>query len=317
MNLRKKNSIDYSLLFFKQNAIEAQRIKGLIMLKYFIFGVLLLSSQKFAFGADYQFDNAVYVECNTCSTSAQFKQFGIDHFNNYYYGQTNQAFAYTIVNHSEQKAYFIDITHKYRPDPESGYVLDVIIPYSLTDTTELHSDYELSAYAIRNTSYTSNSYLSSKNLSSQSLSLALSIQDPKVIKVNLNTNISSVQYAGVYAVSGQISSALDSQSTLSSGWHKLAGRAVIIVEFNDGKLATFFKGINVTTPYIYMEGTAVKNDGSPAPVDMTVSAPRLSGAGGSGSWTVIPSGSSGSSGGKVLACAGVHGGVPTCEWITF
>ncbi len=298
-------------------------------MKFLMVLVLLLSFSPQSFATNYEFDRAVYLECNTCSTASDFKQYGLNHFNNNYYSQLNQAYAYTIVNHSESKAYFIDITHKYREDPESGYDLDVVIPYALTDSNELLDDYELAKYAIRNSSGYSSSSSQSQSaqtvsgfkISKSSFVTSSSNDDFDVLSVRLNgVSISSVQYTGVSAVAGQISQKLDSDTTLSSGWHKLAGRAVIIVEFDDGKLGAYFKGIYTTDMYSYLEGTAVMNDGTPAPVSMTGGTPTGGSSSGltspgSGSWTVASSGSSG--GGGVFGCTSIDGGTPVCEWIPF
>lgn len=254
----------------------------------------------------YQIENAVYLECNTCSTTTEFKNFGVQHFKDNYSADVNKFYAYTIVNESSQLAVFIDIKHKYQSDPESGTTIDVYIPYLLTSDGEMADDYLISQYAIRG------------NTSNQSSKMMIfSTSEPKVVEVTIDSSIGEMEYTGVGSVAGLISQQLNSHVTLSSGWHKLVGRAVSIVNFNDGKLASFFQQLGGTLMYSYLQGTAVDLDGNPVPVDSIGSSPSAGGSGGltssgSGSWTVFSSG-----GGGVMACTSIDGGTPVCKWIRF
>lgn len=188
----------------------------------------------------------------------------------------------------------------------------MIIPYLLTAEGEMADDYLISKYAIRE-------YASSQTQSYSMTFSAQSTSEPEIVEVTINSSIGAVEYGGVGAVAGLISQQLNSHTTLSSGWHKLVGRTVIIVNFNDGKLAAFFQTLSGTLMYSYLQGTAVDSNGNPAPVSSIGSSPSAGGTGGltgagSGSWTVL---TSSGGGGGVVACTSIDGGTPVCEWIRF
>ncbi|MCL1077253.1 hypothetical protein L2734_03515 [Parashewanella spongiae] len=243
-----------------------------------------------------------------------------------YRGFTNLVFAYTVVNQSTNKAVFINVMRFYESEP--GLTIDKIIPRVMTTEDEMHDDYLLSRFVIRNTGQSS-TYDSVVNGNNETSINSWFNNDPEVIEVTLNTTISDVMVTqshtglGMASIAGQISTAL--KSHVSSGaWAKLAGRTVLIVNFDDGRLASFFVNIYVTEPYVYLEGTAVDLNGEPISVNFSGNPSNGSGSGGtggsggsgltgsgSGSWIINGSGGS-SGGGSILACVSIDGGEPEC-----
>lgn len=283
------------------------------MKKYFYFLLLFISCSSFAVEVERDpLDNAIYIECNSCESLSSFKVYALNDFNNRFYDYRNQIFSYTVVNQSTNKAVFLNIQHKYRKDPESGYDLDVVIPTILTTEDEMYDDYLLSSYVVRNNNISS--------LSGPSMQvLSIFNNDAKVVEINVGSSIHDIGTDGLSSISGAISSALGSHQNLGQSWAKLAGRSVIIVNFPDGKLGAFFASIYSTKPYIYLDGTAVDLNGNAINI-LLDGAVSVGGSGGvttsgSGSWIPVGGSTGSGGGGGILACTAVHGNPPVCKLI--
>lgn len=281
----------------------------------FIYLFLVIASFESSANIAQSFNRAVFLECNNCQSISDFKKHSMSHFENNFRGDHNKSYAYTIVNHNSRKAVFIDLKNYYRIDPESGTVLDVVIPTLLTTDSEMEDDYNLSSYVVGAKEVSTAS--SSLNLNDRHSKYDISYTffdkpKPKVATVHINRSIHSLSY-GVKEIASQISQGLNSHVTLASGWHKLAGRAVIIVTFNDGALGAFFKCLYCTDMYSYLEGTAIDSNGNIVNIPGAINPSNGQSGGvttiGSGSWSIISSG--------VLACTSIKGGTPVCEWIKY
>jgi hypothetical protein len=193
---------------------------------------------------------------------------------------------------------FVDIERKYRLDPESGYNLDLVRVTVLTEDDDLYEDYELVKYVVK-----------SPGLYAHASVMA----NPKVVEVNLpNDSLGDLAHVGIDAVANKISSGLSSHATLFSGWHKLAGRTVILVTLKDGALLVFFASAYGTKNYIYLEGTAVYSAGEFVEIGPGSSTPNKGTAGDfdGGSWHPV------STTDYILACTSIKGNDSSrCEWI--
>jgi len=286
-------------------------------MKKILFSLILLSTLwGLNANASTAIDRAIYIECDSCSSTTDFKSFGIAHFNENYAQNLNQMYSYTIVNQSTQLAVFLDIQHRYMPDPESGYPLDVIIPTLLTSETEMTRDYTLSKYVVRHEVPLEGS--SSYSQVFGSFNIMQNSQpgnEYEVVEVSIDgSTLSYVSLVGMGVIRSEISSKLESHLG-GQDWVKLKGRTIIIVKFNDGKLAAFFNDLS-TAFYVYMEDTGVDNNGNP----VNVTGPRAEKTGGSGGGNGITSHGSGSwsilRGGQSV-CTSVEGLQPVCYWIPF
>jgi hypothetical protein len=287
----------------------------IVFMKYTLLGIFLVSFiLSFKSSANTAIDRAIYLECETCYTTSDFVAFGKNNFENNYADNLNQQYKYTIVNHSAQLAVFVNFKHVYRPEPEpdSHLTLDIIIPSLLTADSEMNADYFLSRYVIQtNRSYSSSFSKQSKANYAYEVSAASS-NGPQTVEITISGQIGSNSSITMGQYRGQISSALKSNVGGGVNWAKLAGRTIIIVNFDNGKLGAFFSSIYSQSPYQYLNGTAVDKNGNP--ISMSGGASSGGGSGGvtssgSGSWTIITGGA--------VACTSINGGSPMCEWIRF
>lgn len=278
-------------------------------MKYILFTFLFLLN----FQVHANIDKAIYLECNNCYNTSDFVSFGKSNFEANYADNLNQQYAYTIVNHEAQLATFINFTHVYRqePPPDNHLILDVIIPSLLTTDAEMHTDYFLSRYVIQVNNSKSPSHLT-QSKSYKTRNTTHSIEPPKTLEITINGRIGYNSDATMAQYRGQISSALKSNVGGGSSWAKLAGRTIIIINFDNGKLGAFFSSIYTQYPYQYLNGTAINNNGDP--ISMGGGASSGGGGGGltssgSGTWTLVTGGA--------VGCTSIDGGTPVCEWITF
>jgi len=287
------------------------------LMKYILLSLFLVNFViSFGSNANSAIERSIYLECESCYTTSDFVTFGKNDFNNNYSQNINQQYAYTIVNHSAQLAVFLNLKHLFReePWPDSHLSLDVIIPNLLTTDSEMNADYFLSRFVIKSNGSSTSNFTESEAGTSNYVerNSSSNSSDPEIVEITIPGRIGPYADITMAQYRGQISAALKSNVGGGGNWAKLAGRAIVIINFDNGKLGAFFSSMYATTMYQYLSGTAVDHNGNP--IKISGGAPSSGGTGGltvsgSGGWSVI-------SGGGVV-CTGIHGGSQVCRWIRF